>query len=269
MTKNFAIVTSLYNLSDVLRGDNRTWEDYLNWFSRTLRLKTDMIIYTEDSVVETIKSVRDSMEDYKTEIIVSKIEDIPYYGLKDEMQKVLDSDKYQEKMSDTDRVECNDSMYSVIQYSKFKWMREASENYNYDYYFWLDAGASRFISSQSYIKEYPSQDALEELDGIEDTLLIQYNHEYYPQLVEPEVLSIDYFWDNRSIICGSMFGGSKKSIENVEGEVDRLMKYMIDEGCLNNEQIVLGFLCKSRPELFTRYYRTNPNQHLDLFQELS
>ena len=63
-----------------------------------------------------------------THIITTKLEDVPLYGLKERIQDVLDSDDYKEKMLDVDRVECQDSMYSVIQYSKFKWLKDNSES---------------------------------------------------------------------------------------------------------------------------------------------
>ena len=47
------------------------------------------------------------------------MDQIPYYDLKDEIQGILDSDEYKENISDPDRIECKQAMYSVIQYSKF------------------------------------------------------------------------------------------------------------------------------------------------------
>lgn len=263
----FSIVTSLYNLTNVHRGDGRKWQDYLDWFGKTLQVKCPFIIFTEEETVDFILEKRGNLP---THIITTKLEDVPLYNLRDTIQTVLNSSEYKEEMSDVSRVECKDSMYSIIQYSKFKWLKESSKlnPFNSKYFFWLDAGASRFLSSSDYEKEYPSQEALAQLDQIDNTFLIQYNPDYYSDLVNSSTLTENYLWDNRAFICGSMFGGNSKAIFSIDDEINEIMDYMIENSCVNNEQIALGYLCKNKENLFTRFYRTNPNQHLSLFQEM-
>jgi hypothetical protein len=173
-------------------------------------------------------------------------------------------------MSDTNRIECKNSMYSVIQYSKFKWLKKATEINPFDskFFFWLDAGASRFLCDCDISNEYPSEDALRELEGIDNTMLIQYNTECYSDLVNSKTLTEKYLWDNRSFICGSMFGGNKVAIENITIEIDNLMQSMLQNKNLNNEQIAIGYLCKNKEDLFTKFYRVNGKNHLCLFQEM-
>ena len=81
--------------------------------------------------------------------------------------------------------------------------------------------------------------------------------------------SANYLLDNRSFICGSMFGGNSNSVTSIDKEIDDILNYMIENKCVNNEQISLGYLCKEREELFTRFYRNNPNKHLNLFGEMA
>tara|TARA_B000000565_G_scaffold59904_1_gene39664 strand:+ start:287 stop:1090 length:804 start_codon:yes stop_codon:yes gene_type:complete len=266
--KDFVIVTSLFNLSDVRRGDGRGWEDYLEWFGKTLKVKCPFIIFTEE---ETAEFIREKRGDLPTHIITTKLEDVPLYGLRERIQDVLDSDDYKEKMLDVDRVECQDSMYSVIQYSKFKWLKEAARVNPFEsrYYFWLDAGASRFLQVRDYQNEYPSESALAQLSQIDNTFLLQYNPDYYMDLINADTLDADYLWDNRSFICGSMFGGNIDSINSVEEEIDKILDMMIERGCVNNEQIALGYLCKNNEDMFTKFYRKNPDKHLELFQEMA
>ncbi|MFZ9531143.1 MAG: WlaTC/HtrL family glycosyltransferase [Candidatus Fonsibacter ubiquis] len=267
MNTDFAIVTSLYNVKELQREDGRNWEDYVEWFCETLNIKCPFIIFTEEDLVDTIKKAR---QDLPTEIYAESLEDIPYYHLKQSIQDVLDSDFYKENMSDTNRVECKNSMYSVIQYSKFKWLKKASEinPFNSKFFFWLDAGASRFLYDCDTSNEYPSENALKELEGIDNTMLIQYNTECYTDLVNSEILSEKYLWDNRSFICGSMFGGNKIAIENISLEIDNLIQDMLQNKNFNNEQIAIGYLCKNKENLFTRFYRVNGKNHLSLFQEM-
>jgi hypothetical protein len=267
MKNDFVIVTSLYNLSDVKRDDGRDWQTYLDWFSKTLQIKCPFIIFTESNLTEFILNER---KDNLTHIITEPLTEIPLYHLKDDIQEILDSDEYKDSMTNINRIECKDSIYSVIQYSKFKWIKKASEinPFNSKYFFWLDAGASRFIEDDQIAKEYPSKEAIEKLDGIDNTFLIQYNNEYYFDLVYSDKLTENYFFDDRSFICGSMFGGNAEAIKIIDKEIDDIMKFMISNNCINNEQIALGYLCKNKEEHFSLFYRNSPRNHLTLFQEM-
>ena len=262
------LVTSLYNLNNVKRGDNRNWEDYLKWFTKTLQINCNFIIFTESEVVPHIKEIRD---DSNTLIVETNLDEIPYYNLGPTIQDILNDDCYKSKMSDISRIECKESIYSVIQYSKFKWLEKASELNPFDdkLFFWVDAGISRFLEPDDYKSDFPSPEALEKLNNIDDTFLIQYNNDYYQDLTQLRILPKSYFWDSRSFICGSMFGGTELAIKEVSNEIKIILDMMIKNKFINNEQIALGYLTKIREDLFSLFYRKNPSKHLELFSELA
>ena len=137
-----------------------------------------------------------------------------------------------------------------------------------DYFFWLDAGGSRFIGIYDLEKEYPSKTALKSLKDMGDCFLVQMNTEYYTDLANAQHLPLDYLWDNRSYVLGSMFGGFKYAVERVSDMVEEIfLKEMIDNDLVNNEQIALGYLIKKYPDEFALYERTN-GKHMDIFREL-
>lgn len=262
------LVTSLFNLSDVTRVDDRKWDDYLQWFRKTLNIDCNFLIFTQSDVIDVILECRDSLNTF---IIESNLKQIPYYYLKDSIQNILDSNFYKSNMQDNNRVECINSLYSIIQYSKFKWLSEASKinPFNSQYFFWVDAGISRFLSEEDYKSKFPSLEAIQQLNNIDDTFLVQYNEDYYKDLTNSRILPKSYFWDSRSFICGSMFGGNNQAIQEMECEIDEIMNFMIKNKCVNNEQIALGYLTKIREDLFSLFYRTDANKHLELFSELA
>ena len=260
-------VTIVSALFDIERVDGRPWEEYLKWFEEFLKLKTPMILFVSNDVAEFIGEKRN---DIPTEIVVQNVDQIPYYDLKDQIQEILDTDEYKENISDPDRIECKQSMYSVIQYSKFPWLKDAAaENpFNSDYFFWLDAGGSRFFGIYDLKKEYPSKEAVKSLEDMGESFLVQMNTEYYPDLSQAKELDLDYLYDNRSYVLGSMFGGHKNSLFKVREMIDNILRNdMIANKTVNNEQIALGYLIKKYPDEFAIYERTN-GKHMDLFQEL-
>ena len=258
------IVSALFNIE---RVDGRPWEEYLKWFDEFLKLKTPMILFVSEDVAEFIGEKR---SDIPTEIVVQNVDQIPYHHLKGEIQEILDSDEYKENISDPDRIECQQAMYSVIQYSKFPWLKDAAaENpFNSDYFFWLDAGGSRFFGLYDLKKEYPSKSAVKSLDEMGESFLVQMNTEYYPDLSGAKELDLDYLYDNRSYVLGSMFGGHKNSVPKVCDLVeDIFINEMINNKNVNNEQIALGYLIKKYSDDFAIYERTN-GKHMDIFREL-
>ncbi len=215
-------VTIVSALFDIERVDGRPWEEYLKWFEEFLKLKTPMILFVSQDVAEFIGEKRN---DIPTEIVVQNVDQIPYYDLKDEIQEILDTDEYKENISDPDRIECKQSMYSVIQYSKFPWLKDAAaENpFDSDYFFWLDAGGSRFFGLYDLKKEYPSKEAVKSLDDMGESFLVQMNTEYYTDLSSAKELDLDYLYDNRSYVLGSMFGGHKNAVPKVCDMVEKIL----------------------------------------------
>lgn len=265
--KNITIVTALFNIER--EGvDGRKWDDYLKWFDITLRLKCPMVIFVTEDIREFVEQKRLTIP---TDINVQTIEEIPYYHLNDKMHNILSSTDYQQKVLDSDRIECKYPMHPIINFSKFKWMKQVSEQnpYNSDFIFWLDAGASRFFENFDLGKEFPSESAMEALEEMGESFLVQMNCDYYPDLFDAKELSLLYLYDNRSYVLGSLFGGHKNVVPEICDFVDNVfINDMIEKNIVNNEQIVLGYLIKKYPDKFTLYHRTN-GKHMDLFLELT
>ena len=133
----------------------------------------------------------------------------------------------------------------------------------------MDAGGSRFFDEYDFDGQYPGSNAIESLTSMGESFLVQENCDYYPDLFNTDELSLDYLYDNRSFVLGSMFGGHKNSLNKISDLVDNIfINEMIEKGNVNNEQITLGYLLKKHPDYFTSYQRTN-GKHMDIFTELS
>ena len=84
MNKDFAIVSALFNIER--EGmDGRAWQDYLDWFGKTLQLKVPMILFVTEDLVEFIQEQRG---DLSTHVVVQTTDEIPYYNLKDQLDKI-------------------------------------------------------------------------------------------------------------------------------------------------------------------------------------
>jgi len=266
MKKKVTIVSALFNIHRE-NVDGRKWEEYLQWFDITLKLKCPMILFVTEDVREFVEQRRLTIP---TEINVQVIEDIPYYHLKDQMRNILDSEEYQNKIFDSDRIECKYEMHPIVNFSKFPWLKKVAHDnpYGSDFIFWMDAGGSRFFEDYDLNLDFPSESAIESLEAMGESFLIQMNCDCYPDLYNAKELPLDYLYNNRSYTLGSFFGGHKNSISEICDLVKTiLIEEMLEKNIVNNEQIVLGYLIKKYPDKFTLYYRTN-GKHMDIFREL-
>lgn len=262
------LVTSLYDIGRS-KLDGRTWDEYLGWFSKTLKLKSPMVVFVDESLSDFVKQNRNGLP---TKIVEEPIEKIPYYYLKDKMDSVIESEEYKSKIFDSNRIECKSSLYNIIQYSKFRWVKKTvDENYfQTDYFLWVDAGLSRFFYDINLNNSYPGENAVQSLMEIKDKVLIQVFLSYYPNLANSKELTEDYLIDNRSYIMGGMFGAGKESINKLCSIIDDTLVKMIDNNIINNEQIVIGYLYKKHPELFVEFFNeSHLHRSYELIVELS
>lgn len=254
--ENITFVTALYNIQREEKGDGRKWMDYLEWFKNTLKMPLKMVIYIPSELVSFVEEHRPKV--YATKIMVQEKNEIPYAKYETAITNILENSEYRAKIKCPDRVECRLPFYNIIQYSKFKWLEETvnMNPFGTDYFFWMDAGLSRFIPMELYPRivsnvELPS-----------NRLIIQHNHllKHYP-------INEQYLWDAQCLMCGTMFGGDKDIILRIANIIDNELKERIPTGWINNEQLLLAYIYHQYPEWFGLVYN-NTSNHLCLFEKI-
>lgn len=253
------VVTSLF---DINRSaiDGRSWQSYLDWFEKTLSINAPMVVFIEEKTYDFVKARRNSDN---TKIIVQNIQDLGMYKHKNRMDDIINSNTYKHKIHDANRIECKNSLYTIIQFSKFDWMVHASKNnyFNSGYFIWMDAGLSRFFDDLNTSNRYPSESMEKELLSFGDKVFIQTFCCSYPDLFNAATLNENYLCDNRSYVMGGLFGGNSQIIPKLQKEIDYVFEeLMLNKEIINNEQIVLGYLFKTSPELFITFVN-NSNRH--------
>lgn len=253
---NTTIVTALYNIDRETKGDYRKWTDYLEWFKSTLQLNIPMIIFIPSYLKDFVTEHRPSS--YKTKVIIQEQQDIPYAYLEPRIREILSNQSYKQHIKDNKRVECILPYYNIIQYSKFKWLKHAvEENYfNSDYFFWMDAGISRFIDVSAAVKE--------RIELPSGKVCIQKNQFYdsYP-------VNDKYLWDNQCLLCGTIFGGDTRAISNIELRIHTLLTTLMkNDDWINNEQILLAYISKLLDTNLFYLILNNTSKHICLFDKL-
>ena len=264
------LVTALYDINRENDGDGRKFSEYLSWFKETLKIPTSMVVYVDPSLVDFVSESRKGLP---TKIISQKLEEVPYYFLKNNIENIINSSEYKERISDPKRLECTNSLYSIIIFSKFQWVKRAIEedHFNSDVFLWLDAGLSRLFYEVPLTNPYPSVNALGAFKSNKDTAIIQTSMSYYPDLVRAKECTEEYFWDNRSWVMAGLWGGYKEPMIKFCNLIDETFQNkMIGNGIVNNEQIAMAYVYKNNPDLFLAFENVATiHRDYEFIQELS
>lgn len=240
------VVTALFDIGRATI-DGRSINHYYAWFKRTLQIQCPMQIYSESKHVKFILDNRP--KHLETKIVTQELSELPYFHLKNSIDEILVSVNYQKRIADPSRIECKSSLYSIIQFSKFSWvLNAAKENcFGSDYFFWLDAGISRFLNDLDIASaKFPSA----KITGLikkhpAKTLIQTFRRPYQDLSAKGKMLPHDYLYDNRSFVWGGMFGSDSSAIDKLTKRIDSLLIHdMINRNIINNEQIALGYLLK-------------------------
>lgn len=226
------VITALYDIGrDKFDGD-RTTEDYLHWFGKTLALNVPMVVFVEEKFKDFVSQHRDMT---KTKIIVKPLDKVPYFKYKAKMDEILKTEDYKTKMYDTNRIECKTSLYSITVYSKFEWLRYAALKNYFDtqYFFWLDAGGSRFFDELDPSVPWPQDYSLLK----KDKLNIQGNYNTVRWVKQKLPYHI---YENNSILATGLFGGTSEICQKIADRVNKEFEKYLEKNVFNNEQILLG-----------------------------
>ena len=200
---NVTIVTAFFDIGREHNGDGRKLTDYLDWIKKTLQLNCNLFIVTEKKFVDFMKDNRPSK--YKTYIKEDILENASYYKYLPRMKEILNSEDYKTRIAYPNRVECTLPEYNVIQYSKFGWLADAiKENpFDSDYFFWADAGISRFFLDININIQYPSN-TNKIINNSNNKFIIQQRYD-----LNNYIINENFIWGAENLMKGTMFGGYK------------------------------------------------------------
>lgn len=253
-------VTAFFDIQRDKKGDGRSIDEYLEWIKKTLQLNANLYIVTESKFVNFMKEHRPSK--YNTFIKEDTLKNAQYYKYINKMKKIIDSNEYKQKIADPNRVECILPEYNVIQYSKFGWLKDAIKDnkFNSDFFFWIDAGCSRFFLDVNINKPYPNI-----IDKIDNRFIIQCRNDIHSFPYNKD----NFIWKSDNLLIGSMFGGCKDIILLIDKLLEEtFVKSMLNKNNVNNEQLGLAIVYKENPQLFNLICGPR-GIHLVLFKYLS
>lgn len=251
-------MTAFFDIQRENKGDGRKLAEYMEWMKKTLQINGNLYIVTEEKFVPFIQEHRPSQ--YPTVIKVQSLQDCRYYQYYDRISDILKNDDYKSRIQHPKRVECILPEYTIIIYNKFEWMEHAIEEdpFHTPSFFWIDMGISRFFLDVDVSKPYPGP-----CIHTTDKFIIQQRYDLLQFPIDDNLV-----WRSDNLLKTTMFGGTKEGVISVSKAMEDVFVHMLENGCVNNEQIGIAMVWKQHPEWFHLVddYR---GVHLILFKILS
>lgn len=261
MDNHVTVVTGLFNINREQLGDGRKWNDYLLWFTQTLRLNVPMVVFCEKDTYDKIKNVRKNYP--LTHYIIKDRNNLFYMKYKNKVSEIVKNEEYRKKIKGINRLEVKHPVYNLIIMNKFKFLKEAAhKNYfNSKQFLWVDAGCSRFFEDYKLeqLQKWPNTNKLKE-----NKLNIQIKS----SLIKSNLNFDEMIYECDHYTTATIYGGTKDVIDHMEKRVFEIFEKMINNNCINNEQVVMGIIFKENPSLFNGFLNTT-SKHLPYFKYLS
>ena len=275
--KKITYVTALLNIKrDQLESPsfNRPFKRYLDTLSHLLRHmgNNNMVIYIEDEHAEFVRNIKPNNIIIKS-LSTEEIRKSEYF---EKIQKIRTTDEWRNQVGWLkESTQANLELYNPLIFQKIHWLDEVSNDnpFNSEYFMWIDAGLSRFFGEHgvSTLNPYPSDSAVDTLKENKDSVLIQTSMSYYPDLVNADVCSEDYFWDARTWIMAGLWGGGAEVLTKFCDMMDEvLQEKMLKNGVINNEQNAMAYLYKNNDDMFVVFENyAHMHRQYEIIAELS
>jgi len=245
---NSTIVTAFFDIEREQKGDGRKLNEYFNWIKQTLKLNCNLFVITEDRFYNFF--VENRPYGYPMFIKLINFKESEYYQYYEKITNVLNCIEYKQRVAYPNRVECVLPEYNILQYSKFHYLQMAIEEnpFHSDYFFWMDAGASRFFNNLDVNKFFPSNTSFLNTTKF----FAQCRSDIYNYNINE-----NFIWEADNLIYGGMFGGYKDIVLIIKEKTKNVFEWMLIQNNVNNEQLALALVWKDNKELFQVFDRQN------------
>lgn len=247
------VVTALYDIGREQRGDGRTFDQYLQWFAKTVQLNVPMVIFVDPKHESFVKTHRP--KGCLTKLVLAPFIQAPCFGMMEKMRLILESWGNNKLYPFRTDLAMKMPEYQVVIHSKFGWMQQAiNENpFHSEIFIWLDAGSSRFweFKTESKLdptKPWPHTSWLLPIKN-SNRVWIQrdafFNCSFGPVAIGLSISSVN----------ASTFAANTSTMKRLCVMMhDFLQKEMLSKNRLDNEQVALSILRTRHPELFCIVY---------------
>lgn len=239
---SFTFVTGLYNISRE-QYDNRSYQQYQEWFKQTLLIPVPMVIYTEICNKEIIDKYRKNIP---TKVIYKSYEETPFYHTRYNVENIIKNTDFKNQIKNPSQLEYICFDYIPIVQTKCMWMIDAIKN-NYfqtEMFFWIDAGLSRFLNFD--ISKNKFNDELIQYLQKEKKLFFEFGREnIFNSILNNQIHFDELIGSCLNIIKAGFWGGHYSFLSEICKKCSNMyIEELINKNRVDNEQVLIGYILK-------------------------
>jgi len=255
---SITIVTGLWNINrdGLSEGWSRSYQHYLDNFSKLLELPNNMIIFGDSDLEEFVFSKRNHDN---TQFIVRSPDWFKGHFF-DEIQKIRTNEDWLSQAGWLrESTQARLEMYNPLVMSKPFLLNDARvfDKFNSSHLFWLDAG----ITNTVHPGYFTHDKVLEKLDNINKLSFIA-----FPYDAEGEIHGFEYKKlcelaggkKVNKVLRGGFFGGPKEEIPNFNTLYYDLMGTTLKSGYMGTEESLFSILAYRHPDMI-QYFEIEQN----------
>jgi len=250
INKDLTVVTGLWNIS----RPNRSFETYLEHFSKMLEIPNFMYIYVPKDLEEFVWARR-SKEN--TIVKIFELDDIKnFYGkFWEPTQSIRSNPEWLNQagwLKDSPQAVCE--WYNPIVQSKMPLLHDVKVHnpFNTNYFIWLDAGITTTVYENYFVQDR----ILDKINSYLNSMLFL----SYPYETNNEIHGFKYDNINKyaqkkvEYVCrGGLFGGHKDCISNANSMYWNILNSSLAEGLMGTEESIFTIMSYLDPSTYRRY----------------
>ena len=255
-------VTAMYDIGRE-KIDGRSISEYKQWLFATLRtIRDPFIVYLDLSIGWKQDIIDERSQIGPIYIIETPLSDIPMWKYRDNVSRILQDSEFKKSQKHHNDITNILPEYSLVQYSKFDWIQQASVSdlFKSMTFVWIDAGFSRL---------YPTN----RLYRFNSSNITNFTVQADSTISRIPALTYDnYIGTNDRIFQGGLWYTTPYTISEIRNIVIYIWeKEMLSKNRLDNEQIALALSYKLFPSIFSviKSNGTVPSLFTTYFEQVS
>ena len=248
-------VTLVTSLIDIHRDqvDGRKFDEYVNWFIKTLAIPAPMVCYVEPSLAVFVRSLRGNLP---TKIISQTFNETPLAWSTPYIHDTQQSQEWKAYAKNPRDLNNLSAPYVTLMHSKMAWVWNViQENpFGTDMVFWIDAGLSRFWQGHDVTATEPHPRFYRTLRR-DSKLYCQvggYKEDMLRRgLMGPKFTTDELIGCNENVIMGGFWGGPGKVVADLcEFTMRFYVKELLQKHRVDNDQPTIFFHIQENPHKY-------------------
>ncbi|QDJ96486.1 hypothetical protein Xoosp13_300 [Xanthomonas phage Xoo-sp13] len=249
MSSNLTLVTALFDLGrgDLESGFKRSFDHYVESFTKLLKVDYPMVIYCEPSLEEVIWQHR-SREN--TRLVFKSLDDLREFPFYKDIQDIrVDPKWYGQSGWIVDSTQAKLELYNPLVMSKQFYLNDATHFNFFDtkYYLWIDAGIANTIGDPAgYIDKEFERRITPDLNKM---LYVAFPYDGTVEVHGFEKTAMDRMAGKETqFVCrGGIFGGPKHAINEINDIYYGLMSESFGNRLMGTEESIFTIIAYKYP----------------------